>query len=156
MPERRPERSHQEGSAQECEDPLDPPGRVQLLLLAQVQKHHHEDKEHHDGAGVDDDLDGEEELGLQEKEEQRDTDQVHDQKHDAHHGVAVEHHHQCRKDGDEGDPVDDEHLGTHSHPLRMAQEVQKMLSTASGMRAFHPRSMSWSNRKRGSVQRTQT
>ena len=62
---------------------------AQGLGLVDAEKHDHEQEEDDDGAGVDDDLDGGEEVGLLGDEEHGHAEQRRHQRQRRVHGVAV-------------------------------------------------------------------
>ena len=64
----------------------------QVLLAVDAEEHDHEEEQHHDGAGVDDDLHGGQEVGLLLDEEHGHPEQRHDQHQRGVHGVAGDHH----------------------------------------------------------------
>ncbi len=56
----------------------------QVLDAVHAEQHDHEQEQHHDRAGVDDDLHGGQEVGVEREEEHRDAEQGRDQAHRRH------------------------------------------------------------------------
>ena len=59
----------------------------QVFRLVDAEQHDHEEEEHDDGAGVDDDLHGGEEVGLLGDEQHGDAEQRHHQRQRRVHGL---------------------------------------------------------------------
>ncbi len=120
----------QAGEPQDDEDhgegTLPPQGLLGNVLLAvDAQEHDHEQEQHDDGAGVHDDLDGRQEVGLLLDEEHGHAEQRHHEHQGGVDGVAGHHdadgagEHDGRGDG-EGQGVDGgggEQRGHHQAPL---------------------------------------
>ena len=79
-----------------------------VLEAADVGDHEH--VQHHHGAGVDDHLRGGQELRLQQQEEHRQRDQVHDQRQHAVERVALEHDAERAGNREHGGEPEDDYL----------------------------------------------
>ena len=74
---------------------------VVRLFFAGVEQHDDEDEQDHDGAGVDDDLGGGEELGAERPVEDRERHHDDDEGQGAVNGVALQQEIECRADGEQ-------------------------------------------------------
>ena len=61
---------------------------LHLLLVVEVEEHDDEDKEDHNGAGVDEDLNDADEVGIQSNEQSGQSDEGKDHRKGAGDGVA--------------------------------------------------------------------
>src|SRR6266568_4340140 len=122
-------------------------------LLRHVQEHQHEEEEDQDGARVHDDLDRRNERCREQDISDRESEERHDEREHALDGMAVNDHHAGEQNREAGGRVEDEPR-RHKTFHRTSAATQKRFSSARGSRAFQPSRMSWSYRKRGSVQRT--
>ena len=93
------EKCYQQGEAEK----LRSAGLPRQLFGSGVQEHDDEDKEHHDGAGVDDQLSGGDELSAEEDVENRERDHHADERQRAGDRVPLERHVQGAGDRDEGE-----------------------------------------------------
>jgi len=81
------------------------------IVLLEVQDHHDEQVQHQDGAGVHDQLDRRQELGVQGDEQARDVEEHHEERDDAVHGVAQGNH----EDGGQDDDTPEVEEGQGGH-----------------------------------------
>ena len=73
--------------------------RIRALRVLGIQQHDDEEEQHHDGAGVDEDLQHAEEVGVEEEEVRGHPDQGQDHPHGGGHRVAAEDQEKSRPEG---------------------------------------------------------
>ena len=76
--------------------------------MPQVQEHDHEEEEDHDGPGIDDDLDGGQEVGFEEHVDPRQRGQRGHHEEEARHRVLPGHHGDGAPDGHPAEHVEEE------------------------------------------------
>src|SRR2546425_362415 len=108
-PPRQPRRAHDVddlGQGQQAES--HPQAKLPLIgvVLFDVQEHHDEQVEHEDRAGIDDELDRRQELGVQRHEQTRNVEEHHEERDHAVHGLAQRHHEDGGQD-DHGPEVEE-------------------------------------------------
>src|SRR5208337_2259241 len=97
-----------------------------LLGLPQIQEHDDEQEQHHDGPGVNDHLDGGDELGMGQQVDAGYRKEVDDEPEGASQGVALKDHQAA---GDQGHCGQDEKQNLHPPGLLYSQSCSRKLDS---------------------------
>jgi hypothetical protein len=118
--------------------------RMVLGLPLEIHQHHDEQVEHDDAAGVDEYLNGREELRRQQDIQRRDAQEVQDEKEHRVDGVLRGHHEHREAEDECRDDVERDGVAHQNNTFTMP--VTMTFAIATGISTFHPSRMSWSYR----------